>query len=284
MAVLYSIRDWDKHFENAQSKRATRTSWVPTPNKHDGKSFRRMMQLPDGEAIYGCWHLILQVASKMPRRGVLADADGPLTAEDIAVKTGSKPTAIQRALDVCSSHSIGWIDAAGDAPSPLGVVSECSQPELNGIELKGRERTEEKYPPNPPRGGAAPPRVAATQVSKSNSDRPDDSAAEIVRAWNACESFCKVQPPIRGKRERALRQRLREPQWRENWANALALARASPFCCGENDRGWRATFDWFVRQETVTKLIEGQYSSNGRRGGNHEGLRDFLKGEGYDPG
>ena len=110
MPTLYVIRDWDRHFEVAQSKRSERTRWVPLPNKHDGKSYRRLMRLKGGAAIYGGWVLIVQVASKCPVRGRLEDADGPLTATDIADKTLADEKTIQSALDACSSREIGWIE------------------------------------------------------------------------------------------------------------------------------------------------------------------------------
>ena len=75
MGIRYRIRGWVELFENAQSRKCARLTWVPVPNKHDGKSFRRLMGLPNGPSLYGAWLLLLQVASKCPERGVLADED-----------------------------------------------------------------------------------------------------------------------------------------------------------------------------------------------------------------
>lgn len=126
MAGVYFIRDWDQHFEVSQSKRADRLRWVAVPNRHDGKSFRRLMRMADGLAIYGCFHLIIQVASKCPIRGRLEDSDGPLSASDISDKTGAPVELIQRALDVCVSREIGWIGRSDATPSPLRDDSEST--------------------------------------------------------------------------------------------------------------------------------------------------------------
>jgi len=40
---------------------------------------------------------------------------------------------------------------------------------------------------------------------------------------------------------------------------ALAAIERSKFLCGENDRGWRADFDFLLQPKTFTKLIEGCY-------------------------
>lgn len=144
MQTLYVIRDWDQHFEVAQSKRSKRperTQWVPIPNKHDGKSFRRLMKMKNGPALYGAWVLIVQVASKCQVRGTLCDGDGPLTAADIADKTLVDEKIIQAALDACSSKAIGWIESreyySERAPSAVGADSERAQQ----LSATGQDRT-----------------------------------------------------------------------------------------------------------------------------------------------
>lgn len=110
MAVLYSIRDWNDNFEVAQSRKLVKAlDWVALPTKHDGKSFRRLMLMPDGPEIYGAWVLIVQVAAKCPKRGILADADGPLDTADLAIKTGCRQELFEKALKVLSAERIGWI-------------------------------------------------------------------------------------------------------------------------------------------------------------------------------
>ena len=36
-------------------------------------------------------------------------------------------------------------------------------------------------------------------------------------------------------------------------------AAASPFCLGAGSRGWKADIDWFLRPDTVTRIMEGKY-------------------------
>lgn len=50
--------------------------------------------------------------------------------------------------------------------------------------------------------------------------------------------------------------RSRDPFWRENWREALKRVAASPFHRGENDRGWTANVEWFLRPDTVLRMIE----------------------------
>jgi len=119
--------------------------WVPVPNKHDGEGFQRIMREPDGMVIYGCWHLILQVASKCLRdRGTLLRDDGtPYTAESISLKTGWRNVDdFKRALSFLSSPDVAWIElvtqeGAGIPQEGAGIPQD---PARKGTEWKGRER------------------------------------------------------------------------------------------------------------------------------------------------
>lgn len=162
--VLYSVRGWENHFENSQSRKVTKASWIPVPNKHDGKSFRRVMAMANGPALYGAWIMILQVASKCQTRGELADEDGPLTAEDLAFKTGGSESLFSEALTVFSGDSIRWLEAeelgarSQTTPSTLparshratstlpepATVSSQNRTEGNGTEGDRTEGTERK--------------------------------------------------------------------------------------------------------------------------------------------
>ena len=112
MTTAYQIKDWDKLFEKAQSRKIARLNWVAVPNKHDGKGYRRIARHPERCQVFAAWVLILQVASRQPARGVLVDDDGPLTAEDLADKTGFPEDIFTLAFKVLSDPKIGWLEKA----------------------------------------------------------------------------------------------------------------------------------------------------------------------------
>ena len=110
MTFLYRIRDWEKHFEKAQTRTVSRVSWVPFPVKHDGLGFRRLMARENGLALLGAWTLIVQVAAKCPTRGVLADERGAIGPEDLALMTGGNAVIFGEALGTLSTPQIGWME------------------------------------------------------------------------------------------------------------------------------------------------------------------------------
>lgn len=61
------------------------------------------------------------------------------------------------------------------------------------------------------------------------------------------------------KRTVALRARLKDHYFRANWRAALQKVAESSFCKGANERGWVANVDWFLRPDSVVKIMEGIY-------------------------
>ncbi|MCK5488235.1 MAG: HNH endonuclease [Desulfobacterales bacterium] len=46
----------------------------------------------------------------------------------------------------------------------------------------------------------------------------------------------------------------------EWWQALFETVEQIPFCCGDNDRGWKASFDWLVANDTnALKVMEGKY-------------------------
>jgi len=135
---MYQITDWNTIYENAHTRKLKTLHWVPTPNKHDGEGFGRIFLEPDGCALYGAWHLILQVGSKCQPRGRLCRRDGtPLDARAIALKTRAPEEIIERALEFFSSPEVGWLQVLTDplADSPNALAK--SGAEGKGMEWKG---------------------------------------------------------------------------------------------------------------------------------------------------
>lgn len=145
----YAIRKWNEYFENNESRKIKNLSWIPMVNKHDGRGYRRVAALPNSVQVFCGWALMLQVASKMPTRGVLCDDDGALTAADIAAKTGYPEAIFEAAFSALIRPEIKWLELIeanlpGDSPG----MSRSAGVQGNRTEQKGRER-QEREPERP---------------------------------------------------------------------------------------------------------------------------------------
>lgn len=103
--------------------------------------------------------------------------------------------------------------------------------------------------------------IASTDVDVS-AEPPDAplTPEEILEAWQV-RMVPQGFPPVRkmtAQRTRQLRARLRDSTFDE-WQQAMAALERSAFCRGENDRGWRADFDFLLQPKSFTGLLEGKY-------------------------
>lgn len=69
--MILRIKDWDKHFENAASRKLKRLEWVAIPNKTDGEGYTALVDHPHAAAHLGAWYAIIEAASKQDPRGQL---------------------------------------------------------------------------------------------------------------------------------------------------------------------------------------------------------------------
>jgi hypothetical protein len=93
----------------------------------------------------------------------------------------------------------------------------------------------------------------------------DESSPEdcFLKKWNDVAGFQKARK-LTASRKRSLSARLKDLDFRQNWVSALDRISKSPFCCGVNDRKWTADIDWFLRPDTLTKIMEGKYDRRGK--------------------
>ncbi len=262
--LLYKVRNWDTLFENAQSRKCARLSWVPVPNKHDGKSFRRIISTENGPALYGAWMLILQVASKCPQRGVLGDEDGPLDADDLSHKTGCPADLFAVALTMLSEPRIGWLEVEPvgvewePAPSPLPEQS--TDAGQNRMESE-RKRTE----PTRRKKGAA---VAAASVAGA-AQAVDPELLDWLRWWNTLKAESLVMAGVserepsravveawkRCKADASLCERLRDRGAIEREIRASSFLHSAGWFRLEKLLGGRNSDGELI----LTKLLESSY-------------------------
>jgi hypothetical protein len=122
------------------------------------------------------------------------------------------------------------------------------------------EKEEEKEKEN-----ISPPTEDNAQQREAEPDGIPDQ--EIADAWNALATEFGLTPchGIHGKRRKALAARWKEKRWRDGWKSALDRLRGIRWIRGDNQRGWKAHIDWFLRPEVVTRILEGQHDDNRRQ-------------------
>ena len=94
------------------------------------------------------------------------------------------------------------------------------------------------------------------EIVQSVANAPDPLAA----LWNQNRGKLSGILSCKGNRLKHAKAR-----WKENpsecfWLEVIKKICDSSFCNGENDRGWKADFDFLIKPDTATKVLEGKYS------------------------
>jgi len=146
-------------------------------------------------------------------------------------------------------------------------ISSCGN---NALLLDVVQRAIDKLNAEPARPLLPPEGKEKDGQSPRPPERPDPKKEEIealLAHWNEIcgEKLPKVQTLTR-RREGFVRARLQEHTLDE-WPKIFARIAKSGFLTGENDKGWRADFDWVMNQNNLVKIMEGRYDnrSGGKR-------------------
>lgn len=117
-----------------------------------------------------------------------------------------------------------------------------------------QEQNKEKSPPTA--GAAASDKP--TKRGSGNNVKTDMEA--FVELWNSIPGFCKCIKTTK-TRTSLFQTRLKDSFWKENWKAAFKKASTLPALSGANNGNWKAEIDWFLRPDTVVKILEGKYDN-----------------------
>ena len=144
------------------------------------------------------------------------------------------------------------------------IANESKLPELakqtvaNGATPAPSTRTQH---PAPEGESGVPDSLSA----KADTSEPK-ALIRLQEVWNEIEGIQPFQR-ITSKRRTAFNVRAKTTGWLDSVRQALDKIRDSDFCHGHNVRQWMADIDWFLRPDTVVKILEGKYDN---RNGNGE--------------
>lgn len=147
--MLYSITDWNRIYENHQTRVLKRVNWVPVRNQMDDEGYLTLVDHPDGPIHFAAWIALLEIASRCPTRGTLARSDGTaLTPRSLAVISRLPAGIFEAALP--RLVSIGWISQSNEqhGASTQESRDETRQsrafPQESRARIEGKEGKEQK--------------------------------------------------------------------------------------------------------------------------------------------
>lgn len=104
---------------------------------------------------------------------------------------------------------------------------------------------------------------------EENRKEIEEKRIEVKEIYNTtCTKLPQVQK-LTDKRKTAIDKFLKEFTI-EDFRNICNLANNNSFLIGENERKWKADFDFLMRIDKATNILEGKYSSS-------SGMNDFQE-------
>ena len=97
--------------------------------------------------------------------------------------------------------------------------------------------------------------------SDTDTEKTSIPYQKISDLWNEyATEIPKVTYPLSKGRKDKVKTRWKEHPDLEYWESVFKKVQETPFCCGDNDRGWKVSFDWiFTNDENYLKVMEGKY-------------------------
>lgn len=244
------IPDWEKN------------KYIPRNDLKNPPWFRLNYELAMGEKIQAVpiehrwvWMCLLSAATKQNERGKVQLGFGYFCRAFHLPEA----TVAEALISLSEAGLLNLFDARTDA-----------ERETNGSRADGdREPTA----PRPEPSVSRPRRVVyvternVTEEEECPPSAPDGAPPNpLFEIWNeACGSLPKALS-LSEKRRRRARELWKQRPEPDYWRSVVKRLAGSPFCCGKNDRGWRADFDFFLQSETHIRAMEGKYDPVGDGG------------------
>ncbi len=270
------IAKFEKVFVLSYSKRVmdrrTPLPWIAHPTSLDSRGYHATFDAFPGEtaaALYGTFLNLVKLSTLSPPYGALAHSDG----EPFKLPYIENRTRIPRALIIQAVEwflKIGWLEAVPlpscsrhDAVMPPSCQRHDYVTLRDDTERNGKEKRAK---------GRSPPAL----VTESP---PFD---DIEQHWNHSLA---VSHTLTDSRRSKLQARWKDAEFRTRWREAIDRIGSSDFCRGLNDRGWKCSLDWFLKPDTFTKVLEGNYDNHKNPArparGNSAAVREDTNGNAF---
>lgn len=106
------------------------------------------------------------------------------------------------------------------------------------------------------------------EIEKEKEEIKEEKARQIADLFNfLCPSFSKVKVLSDSMKEDISESLLKFSE--SDISTAFEKAEKSSFLKGDNERKWKASFDWLIKAENIAKILNGNYDNNEAKSNNH---------------
>jgi uncharacterized protein YdaU (DUF1376 family) len=105
-----------------------------------------------------------------------------------------------------------------------------------------------------------------------------EAARIVARAWNELAGRCGLakMEKLTTTRGAAIVARIRDAGSLQKFLEVMAKVEKSGFLLGDNERGWKADFDFLLQSKSFVRLMEGGYERGGKRQSNYSANGSYV--------
>ena len=119
--------------------------------------------------------------------------------------------------------------------------------------------------------------MKATPLSDVSNTPPPTRPAEFANIWNRNRGPLARVIEFTDSRRKKVQTRMNQGISLEQFERAVEMCALTPFLRGDNDRGWKADFDWLIENDkNLLRVLEGKFDGSSRR--SHESTRGAAVG------
>ena len=266
--------------------------WIKlTTDMFDNRKIKHLRKLPEGNCIVLIWVMLLTMAGRCNSGGMIFLTENiPYTPKMIADELDFEENTVLLALNALEHMNMvvtdkGYFKIAGwnEHQNIEGMEKIRESKRVAQAKWRAKQR--------------ALPDVDSTVdstrylVDGTEEDIEEEKDKELEKEEKVnCQqvvdlyhSICKSFPSVRSlsdARKKAIKARLRTYKI-DDFRQVFQMAEESSFLKG-SDGGWKASFDWLIKEANMLKVLEGNYADKGKRYGYKEkvpGWAGFTMGD-----
>jgi predicted phage replisome organizer len=267
--------------------------WIKiTTDIFDDEKILLIESLPDAYAIIAVWFKLLCLAGKQNNSGVFMMGRIAYTDKMLATIFRMKETTVTMALQTFEQFGmVEIVDGVITIPN-WGKHQNLDQLETKKEYMRNYMKEYREKQKALTAGKPSCKTNSKTNVSEADIEEDKESEREsdiknkihidCQQIVDLYHSICKSFPSVRSlsdARKKAIKARLKSYTL-DDFRTVFENAEASSFLKGV-DGGWKASFDWLIKEANMLKVLEGNYADKPKRYGRKEPVPGWMP---FEPG
>ena len=263
--------------------------WIKiTTDMFDNRKIRHLRRLPDGNNIVLIWVMLLTMAGRCNSNGMIFLTENiPYTPKMLADELDFEENTVKLALASLEQLNMvvmdqGFFTIAGwdEYQNIEGMEKIREQNRLR----KQKQREKQKLLPDVSRDSHGTiTQSHATDIEEEKEkekelEKDKNISSDLQSVVDLYHSICISYPRIRSlsdARKKTIKARLKSYSL-DDFRTLFENAEASSFLKG-SEGGWKASFDWLIKETNMLKVLEGNYTDKPKRYGYKEKVPGWMK-------